>query len=522
MRNVMVFTALALCMVAVSLSLGCGQDEEIAPVPIDTVTPDVIATPDVDGAQTPLTRDSTAASTPTPYSGGIPSRALTAVRREPTPLPIVIECGIFEFPEDAQEFFLEHGGPLEDRYQLDTNGDGIACNSSGDAGFAGRIWAGIPTIVGQPTPTMEPVPSATPPVVEAQTEAPEQRIRIVRQEGDVVGFYGETRVAVICDAQVGDNTKTGAEDGSSDWTWDEEGNTCSRPSASIDIPDGPAGTPTPEPLELWEVDWHAFEEKDYVRTFEEGERLIAGAWLQSLRGHRQVCGTQIGTALDASNPTWSAKDRTAFLWVDMPGDEPDFCVGAEWTGFQEVFPIPLYTTAGSTKQVYSTRVEPHRVRQLGDDIVFPSAYELREFTLPPDYGAVYDSQKWGRALPLIDTEPQAAYIRMVEIRGEEKPLVCVPERLPIALWTDKEGFMPLTDDELRRLKASVRLGKYDHFVEMERTDEDLEMMELAREFGWYFIISEYRETSNYCWRVGNHEDVSFDPRPCIECYDRSK
>lgn len=39
------------------------------------------------------------------------------------------DCGDFQTQAEAQRFFLQEGGPLYDRHQLDRNRDGIACES---------------------------------------------------------------------------------------------------------------------------------------------------------------------------------------------------------------------------------------------------------------------------------------------------------------------------------------------------------------------------------------------------------
>ena len=39
------------------------------------------------------------------------------------------DCSDFTYQDEAQEVFEEAGGPDEDYYNLDRNGDGVACES---------------------------------------------------------------------------------------------------------------------------------------------------------------------------------------------------------------------------------------------------------------------------------------------------------------------------------------------------------------------------------------------------------
>ena len=58
-----------------------------------------------------------------------------------------MNCSDFTVWQDAQYFFLSHGGPKNDPYGLDGNGDGFACQS----------LPGAPQVASTPTPTAVPV-----------------------------------------------------------------------------------------------------------------------------------------------------------------------------------------------------------------------------------------------------------------------------------------------------------------------------------------------------------------------------
>src|SRR3954454_18163592 len=68
------------------------------------------------------------------------------------------DCGDFATQAGAQAFFLANGGPFSDPHSLDSDGNGIACESNAcPCSFA--------TSQPQPQPTKEPTPQPAAPLV---------------------------------------------------------------------------------------------------------------------------------------------------------------------------------------------------------------------------------------------------------------------------------------------------------------------------------------------------------------------
>ena len=278
------------------LLFACGQDQVVvlSPDVAGTATSEVIHAPPR-GVLSPSAGPSVPsgliiAPTPTPYSGIFPPRAASTLLPEPTPIPTSADCGIFDTAELAHVYFLNEGGPFIDPHELDTNGDGIACNAPNDAGFAARRWkAESPAVAVSPSfavmlPT--PSPTASPSQPNPLSPSPQPHAGAVQMEA----------------------------------------------------------TETPEPLELWEVDWAYLEDERLVDIVAQGERL---GWSGYIGPDGQApprdCVLEVGTSADETNPTWRHDERRAWLWVDPPEDGGAFCVGATWSTKQKVFPIPVYT-----------------------------------------------------------------------------------------------------------------------------------------------------------------------------------
>ena len=105
--------------------------------------------------------------TPVPTPTLEPTSTLTPVPRDtPTPTPSTLglkydpagpdrNCPDFDTWSEAQAFYTAAGGPGTDRHGLDSDGDGIACET-----LPGAPSQSTATSVPQPTDT--PVPTATP------------------------------------------------------------------------------------------------------------------------------------------------------------------------------------------------------------------------------------------------------------------------------------------------------------------------------------------------------------------------
>lgn len=352
-----------------------------------------------------------------------------------------------------------------DPHELDTNGDGIACNGPSDAGFSARQWAEGPSVVVSPTSSaklLTPSATASPTLLNAPSPHPQ--------------------------ADVGEAEKE--------------------------------ATATPEPLELWEVDWAYLEEEGLVDIVAHGERL---AWSDYIGPDGQApprsCVIEVGTSADESNPTWMPDERKAWIWVDPPEEGDAFCVGASWSTKQRVFPIPVYLAKyGSDRAALSRQ----RAAGIGASLVFPSDYEITEYTLPPEPPHFAGAPRYSGQpdpLPALDTSAFAAPTLEVDVSTGKVAMYCTPEMLPVAIWTSSEGFIPLTMHEEKRYGELAT--DYDFISELELTESDLETREEARKLGWYFVLGNEGDNPAYCWRVGNHEDIRFDIRPCLECYKRN-
>ena len=154
-------------------------------------------------------------------------------------------------------------------------------------------------------------------------------------------------------------------------------------------------------------------------------------------------------------------------------------------------------------------------------LVFPSDYGVTEYTLPPEPPHFAGAPRFSGQpdpLPALDTSAFAAPTLEVDISMGPVVMYCTPEMLPVAIWTTSEGFIPLTMHEEKRYGELAT--DYDFISELELTEENLETREEARKLGWYFVFGNEGDNPAYCWRVGNHEDIRFDIRPCLECYQR--
>ena len=134
-----------LAAVAVGLAMGCGERDEMPVEPIGSKGATAELRPQQQ-IETPGLRP-----IPTAYSGQVPQAIVVTVTATPPmlaqPLPNErinntatpvspdgarnIDCADFETGDEAQVFFMENGGPLLDRFFMDTNNDGVACNSTG-------------------------------------------------------------------------------------------------------------------------------------------------------------------------------------------------------------------------------------------------------------------------------------------------------------------------------------------------------------------------------------------------------
>ena len=124
------------------------------PVSTPTSVPTVTATTIPDPTPTIATDEETPTPAPTTTATEIPTPTPTVLATEtPTPAPTATKepdrnCSDFATWREAQDFFLSAGGPESDPHGLDSDGDGIACESLSGAPKPAATATKVPT----PTP----------------------------------------------------------------------------------------------------------------------------------------------------------------------------------------------------------------------------------------------------------------------------------------------------------------------------------------------------------------------------------
>ena len=107
----------------------------------------------------PSTLAPTVTPLPTPAPTHAPVSSPTPVPTTPpvTPMPDV-NCSDFSDWQSAQDFFESNRGPSTDPHGLDTNGDGVACQSLPGAPIPEASIPGTTTRTPTPSPTLRPTP----------------------------------------------------------------------------------------------------------------------------------------------------------------------------------------------------------------------------------------------------------------------------------------------------------------------------------------------------------------------------
>ena len=124
--------------------------------PTDTPVPSPTATPVPQPTDTPV---------PAPTDTPIPTPNTSGLRYDPAGPDR--NCSDFETWSEAQAFYRAAGGPTTDRHRLDSNSDGIACET-----LPGAPSESPATPVPQPTDTPVPAPTPTPAPTNTPTPAP--------------------------------------------------------------------------------------------------------------------------------------------------------------------------------------------------------------------------------------------------------------------------------------------------------------------------------------------------------------
>ena len=519
----------------------CGESTSSVPTAAPALPPVATQEAGTGNDQSHAPQAGTPAASPAPDSGRIPARVVIAGTITPTPTvtlkspiekrltpaatsslaanatPIVsqmvdIHCGIFANLQEAQQFYLDNDGPFVDHHSLDTDSDGIACNSEGDKGIESTSF---------PLASDAPVPTATASVSD--------------KDCDDFDTWADANDFFLSEG--GPHSDPHRLDP------DRDGLPCS----SIYNAERYTPTPTPEPTtvptesvwsdpertaELNSIDWQGFDVRGFpfrIRITPAGEKISAFRLDSEGKTIRMEieCGPIVGNRFNQANPTFNKKTAILFIWVEPDSGEPAHCVLLDrymkWKA-TDPLPVPWGTNPATDTQ----HAMPPGVR--GEPMLFtvPGDTKRRHTRLPVDI-LQYMSVAMGEAYDFYGKEMQ-----------------CKPEKMPLAVWSDELGFQMLGRDE-EQLLAEHALN---HEIIVEDPDGfwesyDWESKEHWREIGWYLVLYrwEYKTYENEhwrnyvkyyypgdlksngrragCWGVPNIEDVP-PPRRCYECERRER
>ena len=379
-----------------------------------------------------------AATTPITIAAAIPTPPSAVVATPTAGGAGSIDCGDFQTWEDAQQFFIEEGGPDRDEYRLDTDGDGIACNAESDQGAEIQPFEAPESAAEPQDATPEPVPApGRPTVVAAATPEP----------------------------------------------------TPEPTPASAIRSEAPLREYTPE--EIGEVDWIRFEQDGHVFS-----RVLPGTQIRFRSGEgfndytELECGPEIGSSLDFhSSRTWSEHSHVIWVWFEDPDNEKEHLR----SGCIQVSKYEDWPNKEAARPSLSAReVDALRAEQQGEELVFFYQVNDRSYTMPP--GSRGQKEVYGTDAYLVSADG--------EFTG-----VCWAHQLPNAIWSVERGFVAMPDEDVVR-----------RYYRTDYTEEMLEIMQKAREFGWYYVLGgsgSIRGGGFGCWQVGNPEEVPVEP--CIAC-----
>ncbi len=533
--------AIALISIAAVVVMACGESGSEEPAPAATV-PAASAQQEEQGSaagqRVAATRPAPSA---TPYSGRIPAPIHVTVTATPAPAasiapavaqaadatatpataavetpattqPANVHCGSFGSPQEAQQFYLDNDGPFVDRYSLDTDDDGIACNSQGDSGIEQT---------GFPLASDTPVPTATASVSDKDC-------------GDFDTWADANNFFLSEGGPYSDPHRMDP---------DRDGLPCS----SLYNAERYTPTPTPEPTsvptesvwsdpertaELNSINWHGFDVRGFpfrIHITPAGEKISAFRLDNEGKAIRMEveCGPIVGNRFDQANPTFNRKNAKLYIWIEPDSGEPAHCVRLDryikWKA-TDPLPVPWGTNPATDTQ----HAMPPGVR--GESMLFtqPGDTKRRHTRLPVDI-LQYMSVVMGEAYDFYGKEMQ-----------------CKPEKMPLAVWSDELGFQALGRDE-EKLLAEHALN-HERYVDDSDgfwKSYDWESKENWRELGWYVVLYrwEYKTYENEhwrnhvkyiypdglesnglkagCWSVSNLGDVP-PPRRCYECERREQ
>ena len=238
--------------------------------------------------------------------------------------------------------------------------------------------------------------------------------------------------------------------------------------------------------------------------------------MAGLKTWRSSAALLSGTGSDGANPTFNKRSINLYLWIEpVDGSEP-FCANVDrYRRWSPAEPTPIPRGRGAVNRM--------PVGKRGEDMLFTGDGDTeRHHTRPPrnapELGIISMGDTW-------------------EFLGNE--LVCKPDALPLAVWTDNDGFQPIGRDE-EMLIASYSLNDERVVEDSEGFWEsyDWESKDFWREQGWYFVLlawnyepsvnEHWQNEVRYayplglratCWGIPNKEDVPRE-RYCLECERR--
>lgn len=318
-------------LILVILSLvACGGDSGDAATPVALAETTVVA----DNTQTPVP-DAPLRPSPTPYGGSIPAPSIVTATAtassvaangtgsteeaqetvvptstlpangEATEPALREDCGSFATYSEAQRFFITNGGPDSDPYEMDTDADGVACNSPSDRGYESILFATVNEA------TAVPVATAT-------ATVPDRDCSDFATWQEAMDFF---------------LSEGGPESDPHSLDADGDGVPCTALKNLEENPPTPTPTfPPAEPVEenVWNseertaelnsINWSAFVGNKYgrgVRVAAEGEIIWVHArdedGVPQKRREEIDCAPRFGNRLDAANPSFYI-EATA-VWI---------------------------------------------------------------------------------------------------------------------------------------------------------------------------------------------------------------
>lgn len=123
------------------------------------------------------------------------------------------------------------------------------------------------------------------------------------------------------------------------------------PTATAEVEEMSGKWPTPQ--ELGAVEWDKFKEKGYfTKTVSKGKtiRVYEGP----TESREVMCGPEVGTASDSSNPTWSDASHLIYMWGVVEGWGSGSCRGV--SKYEDWINKPLPAAPLSQGEIHDRRI----------------------------------------------------------------------------------------------------------------------------------------------------------------------